>query len=587
MRNFTWRGLAIAISFLVLVLASSCAPRIGWGLLLWTDQEAGLHAGAIVPVYVRSNIEKKYIFGIPESKRKDEVPIWQIELFRSKRAAEKARAAFGSYLTSYLFANRDGLPVRDAPTNVGRRVYRLRQGQSVKILAAVQGDVVTTGTETLQGTWFKVLAEDGTQGYVFSNTMRLYDELSESPPSIAQSTAEDTARSVDLVFSRTWRGEYFQTMIDDGRIDLDTFNARFGLFADALRRQIRIELPMTSQVFNYASIAQSGQDFIFEGTPLRIRFDGSNRLIADWSGTTTIDQGNAASPQPQGPSPQPLSSAPASSTPGALSGPGAAAASAAAAPGAGAVGAPPGAPTGAPTATAPIAVAPVAGAPTAVAPAPGAPSSGLGQASASGANSATGPTTASTPGASSLPATASSSASMGGLSPGAANATQAVFVVLTQDIREVIRAEENRRLNALGNFVNAGGAWVFRPEASMASSGSPPSAESRLSIFRAGRFSWTSIDTVPAEYLGTDLGNVVDGTATGEATVRLYLDPTLGGSWEGALSLRFDGTRGWLDFLYRHDSGRLVLQPVASGGVKDLSVMTAGNLAPLTFDGSK
>jgi len=168
---------------------------------------------------------------------------------------------------------------------------------------------------------------------------------------------------------------------------------------------------------------------------------------------------------------------------------------------------------------------------------------------------------------------------------GGPNATQAIFVVLTQDIREVIRAEENRRLNLLGRFADEGSAWLLRPEPSI----SPPAQpiESKLSIFRAGRFVWTSIESVPAEYLGTDLGDVTNGAASGEATIRLYLDPSLGGTWEGALSLRFDGTKDWLDFLYRHEEGHLILQPIASGGVKDLVVMTAGNLAPLSFDGSK
>ena len=530
MRNLTRFGLAASGALLALLLAASCTPRIGWGLLLWTDQEAGLHAGAVVPVYIRSNIEKKYVIGVPESNRKVEVPLWQLELFGSKRAAEKARLPFGSYLTSYLFANRDGLPVRETPTNLGRRVYRLREGQSVKILSEVQGDVVKTGTDILQGSWFKVLTEDGSQGYVFSNTMRMYDELTEAPPSIAQSASDNTARSVDLVFSRTWRGEYFQTMIDDGRIDLDTFNARYGLFSDAVRRQIRIEQPLISQVFNYTSIAQSGQDFLFEGTPLRIRFDGDNRLIADWSGATTDVPSTGTSAQ----SIAPLSTSgqlPGQSAPPALTG------------------------HSTQDQSQPAQAPSLAGSSTT----PSSPST----------IAAPVPSAASTP------------------TQGGANATQAVFVVLSQDIREIIRAEETRRLNLLGHFIDAGSVWALHPESAMAAVSAPAAPGSTLSLFRAGRFVWTSINSVPAEYLGTDLGTVSDGAASGEATVRLYLDPSLSGAWEGALSLRFDGTRDWIDFLYRHEGNRLLLQPIALGGVKDLVVSTAANLAPLSFDGSK
>ncbi|MEI6875016.1 MAG: SH3 domain-containing protein, partial [Spirochaetota bacterium] len=215
-----YRAGLLALIILPLCL-SACAPRLGWGLLLWSAPKVGLHAGAVVPVYIRSNIEKLYVVGVPGSKAKIEVPLWQIELFKSKAAAEKRLADFGGYVTSYLFANRDGLPIRDSATNAGKRVYRLREGQSVKILAEVKGDVVSTGAEILQGSWYQVVTEDGTRGYVFSNTMRLYDELVEAPPTLAGASSIDPAHRVDLVFSRVWRAEYFQVMIDEGRVDLD------------------------------------------------------------------------------------------------------------------------------------------------------------------------------------------------------------------------------------------------------------------------------------------------------------------------------------------------------------------------------
>ena len=583
MRTTFSKSLAIASALAALFLATSCAPRLGWGLLLWTDQEAGLHAGAVVPVYIRSNIEKTYVIGVPGSKRKVEVPLWQLDLFRSRGAAEKARIPFGSYLTSYLFANRDGLPVRDAPTNAGQRVYRLREGQSVKILSEVKGDVVKTGDQVLAGSWYKVLTEDGTRGFVFSNTMRLYDELTEAPPSIAQTNADATARNVDLVFSQTWRGEYFQTMIDDGRIDLDTFNARYGLFADAVQRQIRIELPWTSQVFNYSSIAQSGQDFIFEGTPLKISLDGDKRLIADWSGsssgasssnasTAAQDAANAlmaAAPVPVPPS----AAAPASVIPSKQS-----TASNGAAPGG-----PKPAAQVAPSAQAPAQTGSLAA--TGQPPASGqGGNQAVGQAGSQGAAQTGAPTAGPAPGRSSP--SDSLSTAPGSVDGGMISSTQAVFVVLNQDIRDVIRAEEFRRINLLGQFADRGTTWNFHPEANTMSAGGTPAA-SRLYISRAGRFNWTSIESIPAEYLGTDLGNIVDGTVSGEATVRLDLDPSLAGRWEGALSLRFDGTRGWLDFLYRHEGTNLILEPLASGGVRNMTATTAATLAPLVFDLTK
>jgi len=568
MRTLFKNGSALAAAVFVLLLASSCTPRLGWGLLLWTDQEAGLHAGTVVLVYIRSDIDKQYVIGVPGTRRKVEVPLWQLDLYRSKRAAEKSRSTFGAYLTSYLFANRDGLPVRDAPTNSGERVYRLREGQSVKILAQVAGDAVKTGSVSLAGSWYKVLTEDGTQGYVFSNTMRLYDELTESPPSVAQSTEDDTAHNVDLVFSKTWRGEYFQAMVDDGHIDLDTFNSRFGLFADAVQRQIRIELPATSQVFNYTSIAQSGQDFIFEGTPLRIRLESDSRLVADWSGNSSNESYSS-----------PIANAPQSSSQG---GGATAPISVPAAP-------PPAAGSAIPPAgTFPTAQGASPPAQTAPAVTPSIPPGGTTSTSAAnpGTSTTSGQTTASAPGQLAAPNTTSSSSSAS--NSGLVSTTQAIFVVLSQDVRDVIRGEENRRINLLSSFVNAGANWMYRPESSPTPApiaGTP--AQSRLAISRGGRFLWTAIESVPPQYLGTDLGDTTNGTASGEVAVRLYLDPSLQGVWEGVLSLRFDGTRNWLDFLFRHDAGRLLLEPIASGGVHDMIVSTASNLSPLALEATR
>jgi len=49
-------------------------------------------------------------------------------------------------------------------------------GESVKVLNRVEGEAVFTGGKALPGEWYFVQAADGTRGYVFSNTMILYEE---------------------------------------------------------------------------------------------------------------------------------------------------------------------------------------------------------------------------------------------------------------------------------------------------------------------------------------------------------------------------------------------------------------------------
>lgn len=279
---------ALLCASLGAVLLGSCSPRLGWGLLLWSAPEGPLSAGAIVPVYIKSNIQKVYVVGVPGLKGKDrnkkiELPFWQLELYGSHRAAEARVKAMGANVSLYMKAARDGLPLRDKPSNTAKRVYRLREGQSVKVLEKAEGDVVSTGNQVLPGDWYEVLTDDGTIGYVFSYALRLYDEAKEGAPVLASAKQAVSGR-VDLIFSRAWRPEYFQEMLDDGRVDLDYFTMRFGVFSDTVRRQIRIELPAASEVFNYTDISESSGFYVFEGTPLKIKIESDTRMVCYWSG---------------------------------------------------------------------------------------------------------------------------------------------------------------------------------------------------------------------------------------------------------------------------------------------------------------
>jgi hypothetical protein len=287
-------ALGLAAILAAIPLLESCSSRLGWGLVLWTAPDGPLPAGSIVPVYIKSNIQKVYVVGVPGAKgKKIELPLWQIELFPTRGKAAARVKSMGSYISLYMVAARDGLPLRDRPSNEGKRVYRLREGQSVKVLDRAAGEAVSTGGAVLPGSWYQVLTDDGTEGYVFSYAFRLYDEAKEGPPMIASAKEALTGR-VDLIFSRSWRPEYFQEMLDDGRIDLDYFSLRFGVFVDGIRRQVRIELPAASQVFDYTGISETEGLYAFEGTPLRIRIESDNRMVCSWTGDDALAKGGAA-----------------------------------------------------------------------------------------------------------------------------------------------------------------------------------------------------------------------------------------------------------------------------------------------------
>lgn len=284
------RSLSALLALLLLASLAACSSRIGWGVVLWTVKGTSAKAGTIVPIYLKSNITKLYVIGTPdETSEKLEVPLWQIDAFRSKSDARKRIARMADLVTIYLIAARDGLPVREKPSNsdTTKRVYRLKENEMVKVLERVEGEAVFTGSEPLPGDWYSVLTLDGTRGYVFSYAMRMFDESSGEAP--AQLEAQSDSKAIADVFSRTWRPAWYSSMLEEATVDLDYFSLRFGLFCDAINRQVRVELPASSKVFEYTSISQDKDWLIFEPTELRIRIESPASILATWGPTVDAE----------------------------------------------------------------------------------------------------------------------------------------------------------------------------------------------------------------------------------------------------------------------------------------------------------
>lgn len=283
----------LAAAFLLAASLAGCSRRLGWGVVLWyfegTEDKAEMPApdrvpaadrvpaGTVVPVFIKSNINQTYVVENPATRKKAEVPVWKIELFRSKREAETRARGFSPYTGLYAVALRDGLVLRDEPRNSAIQVYRMRRDQEIKILERTEGEVVTTGGQALPGDWYLAMGEDGTRGYVFSNQLRLFDEAED--PAAGAAAVPDPGADMEPLFTRTWRPAYFRTMIEESRVDLELFGPQYGIFTDAVRRQIRIEYPGASRYFNYTNVLfQPDGSYRFEGLPLTLRFPEPDAL---------------------------------------------------------------------------------------------------------------------------------------------------------------------------------------------------------------------------------------------------------------------------------------------------------------------
>jgi hypothetical protein len=269
---------------------SSCSRLLGWGVLLWSLEDPAIPSGTVLPVYIKSNIDQVWVAGIPEAFRdpgdeidKFEIPLWQLELAGGKRAAEKRAEDFSGFALSYAETMQDGLPIRDNPDNGARRVYRLKMGQIVKILAQVPGNpAISASGEPLPGAWYQVLTEDGTTGYCFSYRLSFF-EHGGGPLAITRTEEEEEDPDLDMVLSKTWSPDWYGAMVSSRKIDLEDLSKQWRFSPGQDSGIAHIYLPDLDRTFSYTGIrAQGNRSWLFEGAPLQMSLRSDTTLAVQY-----------------------------------------------------------------------------------------------------------------------------------------------------------------------------------------------------------------------------------------------------------------------------------------------------------------
>ena len=280
--------------FLILasLLISSCARLLGYGILLWSAEDPPVPSGTVLPVYIRSNIDNVWVVGIPREYRSDgsrvdkfEIPLAKLELAGSKKRAQERAETFAPYALIYAETLQDGLPIRDSPDNGARRVYRLKLGEIIKVLSPVRGvEAVGAAGDPLPGEWYRVLTEDGIAGYCFSYRLRLFKHLEGSLAAVRDLQQEAEDPNLDRLLARTWSPEYYGTMVNTGKIDLDEL-ARHWYFDPGQDTGIaRIKTVDIDEAFTYSKIRSTGtQSWRFEGTQLQMNLRSETTLAVQFT----------------------------------------------------------------------------------------------------------------------------------------------------------------------------------------------------------------------------------------------------------------------------------------------------------------
>jgi len=268
-------GILIAAAlFCVGIIA--CGPRkVGYGVVLWSADEESYGTGSVVPIIEESSIQDSYtLLGTDEEAV--EVPRWRVSFFNREKEALAYLERFEPWKMSIARADSDGLPIRKEPSGTSERVYRMRRGETVKILSR---ENITDTEGQYEDYWYQVLTEGGIVGWVFGRNLTI------TRIGVEDTSGEGPGRDPLLVtfLENTWRPEYYRDMIAEGTIDLELFQELYGVFPYPEENRIVLTTRFGSAEYSYTDIIPAGgRDYIFDGTPLKITIHSEERIVAEY-----------------------------------------------------------------------------------------------------------------------------------------------------------------------------------------------------------------------------------------------------------------------------------------------------------------
>ncbi len=256
-----------ALSFVLInvLLLLSCSPRVtGYAVVLWPGAESTLSAGDVLPIVETSRLQDTVTVQINDERVT--LPTTRLSIFDEEDAALTFRESFEPWGDTYARSLVNALPVRTSADRTSTALYRMRDGEVVKILD--RGDE-PSDEAGLVDYWYQVLTENGVVGWAFGRSLELVSAAGR--PLTPRDDQDRLDRLVRDIRTATWRPEYFNEMRRTGRIDLNRFSPRFGFFGDPDESTFRLVLPTFRREFVY-------QDYIDAGTN-RVRFTGTDLTL--------------------------------------------------------------------------------------------------------------------------------------------------------------------------------------------------------------------------------------------------------------------------------------------------------------------
>ncbi len=259
------RNISLSIVVLTTLLFSSCHRYLGYGLLYWSDDEAAVPTGTPLRVITQSDINDIYLASLPETEEKREFALWQVGLFDTEAERDEALADFEPYVSAYAQCQQN-LPLRERPDASSENIYKLREGQVLKVIDREEEEV-QIGSMT--GHWYRLLTEDGVQGYTFDYYLTVYNEKDGEREVLNARQEEDIF--LENVVDTNWRPEYFYDMKNENRIDMRSFREDYRLYINGKEKTIYLKTAEREMTANYEKISNTAyKKYAFLGTTFRI-----------------------------------------------------------------------------------------------------------------------------------------------------------------------------------------------------------------------------------------------------------------------------------------------------------------------------
>jgi hypothetical protein len=261
---------AVCTALCALVLASCGARAVGYGVVLWGERTGAPQTGAVVAIVQESTVGAALLIAVPGERKPREYPIGRIRIFHGKSEAKVFAAAYAPNLGSWAVVMKDDappLPVRDAPNQDGKVVYKLQYKQLVKVVSR-SDDKVTV--KPYSDYWYEVTTEDGFTGWCFGHFLKAFTSGTDPTADAQHILSQDDVLA--RIMGTTWRPSWFLDMTGKGALDLTMFREDVGLFPSPADKLMKLVLPLSTFEFHYKGepVKAGAASYTFPGTDLRI-----------------------------------------------------------------------------------------------------------------------------------------------------------------------------------------------------------------------------------------------------------------------------------------------------------------------------